>query len=460
MNRPFPKDFLWGVATSAAQIEGGAWADGKGESIWDRFCRIPGKVKNGDRLDVACDHYHLFSQDVRLLKELQVNTYRFSVSWPRIFPAGAGSPNQKGLDFYKRLIEACLENGIQPSLTIYHWDLPQALQDKGGWVNRDMVDYFLEYALTLFRELGDVVSMWTTHNEPWVISYLGYGNGIHAPGYANVPLFLKVAHHLLLSHGKTVKAFRNDGPKDGKVGLTLNMSPCYPVDEQAENKQAARIYDGFLNRWFIDPVVKGAYPQDMTALYERTLPIPFDYIQEEDMQMINEPIDFIGINYYSPTTLRADPLADGPFPFLGVEPVATSGPVTDMGEGWEINPDGLKDLLLRLHRDYQGLPIYVHENGAAYDDQVEADGSIQDRKRIQYLRSHILACQEALQAGVPLKGYYVWSLMDNFEWAFGYDKRFGIVHVDFETLKRTPKQSFYWYRQLIRQQGVVPDISI
>lgn len=449
--QPFPKDFLWGVATSAAQIEGGVWADGKGESIWDRFCRTPGKVQNGDRLDRSCDHYRLYQQDIKLLKDLGVQSYRFSISWPRIFPTGEGRPNQRGLDFYRRLTEELQKAGIQPAVTLYHWDLPQALQEKGGWANPDTADRFAEYAAFLFRELGDAVSMWSTVNEPWVVSFLGHGNGVHAPGHADLPLFLKVAHLLLVAHGKAVRAFRADGPPMGEIGITLNLSPCYPVDGSEESREAARLYDGFLNRWFLDPIFKGAYPADMADLYQRKGLLALDSISSKDMETISQPIDFLGINYYSPVTLKKSHGTKGPFPFLGVEPVATGVPVTDMGEGWEIRPEALKELLLRLHRYVPGMPLYIHENGAAFDDRVEPDGEILDGKRIEYLRSHIQACGEALALGVPLKGYYLWSFLDNFEWAFGYSKRFGLVHVDFNTLKRTPKRSFYWYRQWIQR---------
>ncbi|WP_139491768.1 GH1 family beta-glucosidase [Brevibacillus dissolubilis] len=451
----FPKHFTWGSATASYQIEGAARADGKGESIWDRFSRMPGRVANGDTGDVACDHYHRYEEDIQLMKELNLASYRFSVSWPRIFPEGTGAVNQKGLDFYKRVIDTLMTNGITPAITLYHWDLPQAMQDRGGWMNRDMAEYYLEYANRMFTEFGDVVPSWITLNEPWVVSYLGYGSGEHAPGYTDMYAHFQAAHHLLLAHGKAVASFRelNRNP-DSRIGITLNMNSTYPAKEGEAYERAARLWDGFLNRWFCDPVFKAAYPQDMIDAYERYQPVSF--IKEGDLQQIAQPIDFLGLNYYS--TAHMEPAESGEAgltganAFLGVRGVSTGRVVTDMG--WEIQPEGLYDLLTRIKRDYGDVPLYITENGAAYPDHVDADGQVNDDERVDYLHQHLAACHQAIEDGVDLRGYYVWSLLDNFEWAFGYDKRFGIVHVDYETQKRTPKKSAYWFRDVIRNNGL------
>jgi beta-glucosidase len=452
--RAFPKDFVWGAATAAFQIEGASKEGGRGESIWDRFCRVPGKVANGDTGDVACNHYHLYQQDVQLLKDLNIESYRFSISWPRIFPTETMTPNQEGIDFYKRLVNAILEQGITPMATLYHWDLPQWLEDKGGWTNRDTVHYFKQFAETMFRELGDTVKDWITHNEPWVVSYLGYGNGVHAPGHQDLESFLKASHHVLLSHGEAVKLFREMGPKDGKIGITLNMAPAYPLDDTAESEIAAHTWDGFLNRWFADPVFKGAYPKDMLDIYSEIT--SFSFIQEGDLQVIFQPIDYLGINYYSITTAKYS--TEGEFSFLKVEAVTTGKPQTGMG--WEIEPKGLTDLLIRLHQDYNGIPIYITENGAAFDDTVEENGEIHDDLRLNYIKDHLEASLDAIENGVNLKGYYVWSFLDNFEWAFGYDKRFGVVYVDYETQKRTPKKSALWYKDNILSSKSKNNLSI
>ncbi len=452
--RAFPKDFVWGAATAAFQIEGASSEDGRGESIWDRFCRVPGKVANGDTGDVACNHYHLYQQDVQLLKDLNIESYRFSISWPRIFPTESMTPNQQGIDFYKALVNTLIEQGITPMATLYHWDLPQWLENKGGWTNRDTVHYFKQFSETMFRELGDTVKNWITHNEPWVVSYLGYGNGVHAPGHQDLESFLKASHHVLLSHGEAVKLFREMGPKDGKVGITLNMAPAYPQDESAESKLAANTWDGFLNRWFADPVFKGAYPKDMLDIYGEIT--SFSFIQDGDLDVISQPTDYLGINYYSITTAKQS--TEGEFSFLKVEPVTTGKPQTGMG--WEIEPKGLTDLLIRLHQDYNGIPIYITENGAAFDDTIEEDGEIHDDLRLNYIKNHLEASLDAIENGVNLKGYYVWSFLDNFEWAFGYDKRFGVVYVDYETQKRTPKKSALWYRDNISSSKSINKLSI
>ncbi|MBB6176539.1 beta-glucosidase [Anoxybacillus tengchongensis] len=444
----FPKDFIWGAATSSYQIEGTATGGDKIYSIWDHFSRIPGKVANGDNGDIAIDHYNRYIDDVALMKALHLKAYRFSTSWARLYTETPGKFNEKGLDFYKRLVHELLENDIEPMLTIYHWDMPQALQEKGGWENRDIVHYFQEYAAFLYENLGDVVKKWITHNEPWVVTYLGYGNGEHAPGIQNFTSFLKAAHHVLLSHGEAVKAFRAIGPKNGEIGITLNLTPGYAFDPQDEKAvDAARKWDGFMNRWFLDPVFKGQYPKDMLEVYKDYLP---NIYQEGDLQTIQQPIDFFGFNYYSTATLKD--WKKGEREPIVFEHVSTGRPVTDMN--WEVNPNGLFDLMIRLKNDYGDIPLYITENGAAYKDYVNEQGEVEDNERIAYIREHLIACHRAIERGVNLKGYYVWSLFDNFEWAFGYDKRFGIVYVDYETLARIPKKSALWYKETIMNHGV------
>ncbi|WP_026675503.1 GH1 family beta-glucosidase [Alkalihalobacterium bogoriense] len=442
----FPNDFVWGTATSSYQIEGAAREDGKGESIWDQFSRIPGKVHNNDTGIIACDHYHLYESDIKLMKELGIKSYRFSVSWPRIFPNGTGQVNERGLDFYKRIIDTLLENGITPALTMYHWDLPQALQDKGGWTNRDIVDYFVDYGSVLFKNFGDVVDNWITHNEPWVVSYLGYGSGEHAPGYQDFPSFVKASHHLLLSHGKTVQAFRESGIIGKDIGITLNLNPAYPAFDGEEYEKATNIYDGFMNRWFLDPVFNGSYPKEILDLYSQF--VSLDFIKEDDLNTIANPIDFLGINYYSITNII--PAKDCNQHFLGFESVKKGLPTTGMN--WEIYSQGLYDLLTRIKSDYNDPKIYITENGAAFDDEL-IDGKVNDENRISYVKEHLDACHRAIQDGVNLKGYYLWSFMDNFEWAYGYDKRFGMTYVDYETQKRIPKKSAYWYSDVIKNNG-------
>lgn len=445
----FPKDFLWGTATSSYQIEGAADEDGKGESIWDRFCKISGNVNNGDTGAIACDHYHRYKDDIALLKSLGVQAYRFSVSWPRIFPEGYGKVNSKGLDFYKKLVDGLLENDITPMLTLYHWDLPQALQDIGGWTNRDVTDYFTEYSAYLFESLGDRVHHWLTHNEPWVASYLGYAEGEHAPGYHDFRAFVKASHHLLLSHGKTVSEFRRSKAKEGQIGITLNLEPAYPLYNDEEHRTAAKKKEGFLNRWFLDPVFKGRYPEDIRKIYDQHMSL--DFIREGDLNVISQDTDFLGINFYSITTHIPDKSPE-PENVLKFKSVPVGKPQTDMG--WEIDSNGLYDLLLQLKKEYGDIPLYITENGAACRDKINERNEIEDDDRIDYVKSHLSACSRAIENGVNLKGYFVWSLMDNFEWAFGYDKRFGIVYVDYETQKRTKKKSAYFYQDVIANNGI------
>lgn len=438
----FPKDFVWGVATSSFQIEGAAKEDGRGESIWDRFCQTPGKVANFENGDVANDHYHLYKEDVAMMKELGVDSYRFSIAWPRIFPSGEGKANDKGLDFYKRLVEELHGQGIKPAATLYHWDLPQLLQDKGGWCNRDTALRFAEYAAYMFEKLGDSVPLWITHNEPWCASFLSYGIGHHAPGITDNHSAVKASHHLLLSHGLAVQAYRELGLQ-GDIGITLNLEAVHPASNREEDIQAAMRRDGYFNRWFLDPVFKGAYPKDMVDLYSRYRPL--DYITPDDLQIISSPIDFLGINYYSRSVVQSDPNEK----WLGVGHVPSTLPLTDMG--WEIYPQGLYELLTRIQSDYPSIPLYVTENGAAFADKLE-NGQVHDKDRVEFIQTHFDQASRAIESGVPLKGYYVWSLMDNFEWAFGYAKRFGILYVDFDTQERTLKDSAIWYKNWIAAQ--------
>lgn len=441
----FPEDFLWGVATSAYQIEGAWNEDGKGPSIWDTFAHTPGKIRDGSTGDVACDHYHRWREDIALMKELGLKAYRFSVSWPRVIPQGRGPLNPKGLDFYDRLVDGLLEVGIVPFLTLYHWDLPQALQNLGGWVNRDVAYYFADYAAVLARRLGDRVIYWATHNEPWVMSWVAHGWGEHAPGMRNPKAALQAAHHLLLSHGLAVDVIRDQvGPK-AQVGIVLDLSPIYPASDDPKDRVASWQADGFRNRWFLDPLFRGSYPTDMWNLFGKLVP----KVKPGDMAQISRRLDFLGVNYYTRTIVAHDPRERFHVRYVPAE----TGERTAMG--WEIYPSGLYEILVRLHREYQVPTLFVTENGAAFNEELSSDGQIRDEKRIQYLKAHIQQAHRAILDGVPLKGYFVWSLLDNFEWAHGYTKRFGIVYVDYKTLRRIPKESARWYAKVIANNGLV-----
>ncbi|HWQ15121.1 MAG TPA: GH1 family beta-glucosidase [Roseiflexaceae bacterium] len=442
--RHFPKDFLWGAATAAFQIEGATKEDGRGESIWDRFCATPGKVLNGDTGDPACDHYHRWREDIALMKDLGLQAYRFSIAWPRIIPDGTGQVNQRGLDFYDRLVDGLLEAGIQPYATLYHWDLPQALQDRGGWASRDTAHAFARYADVTARRLGDRVKGWITHNEPWCASILSYWIGEHAPGLKNGPA-LEAAHHLLLSHGLAMPAIRAAAPR-AEAGITLNFSPAHPASDSEADVAAARRHDGFFNRWFADPLFKGSYPEDMVALYARLgAAAP---VQPGDMETIAAPIDFLGVNYYNRAVIQDDPGGPG----LSYRSLRPEGEYTHMD--WEVYPDALRELLVRLHRDYAPAKMYITENGAAYPDELSPDGRVHDAARTRFLERHFAATHQAIAEGAPVAGFFVWSLMDNFEWAWGYSRRFGIVYVDYETQRRTPKDSAHYYRGVIAANGV------
>jgi beta-glucosidase len=441
----FPENFVFGVATSAFQIEGAATADGKGESIWDRFCSTPGKVANGDTGEVACDHYHRFESDLDLIAGLGLDAYRFSIAWPRIFPEGRGRPNQRGLDFYRRLIEGALARGLRPLATLYHWDLPQALQDDGGWESRDTAYAFADYTACVVAELGDLVPDWITQNEPWVSAVEGHALGIKAPGVADWPAALRASHHLLLSHGLAVDAFRAVAPADGRIGITLNLTPMLPGSNAAADTAAAIRADGYHNRWYLDPVLRAAYPSDMLAFYA-SRGVDLAFIAQGDEEIIGRPTDFLGVNYYSVGRVREA----GDANFLGLEWLAPRAPVTEMG--WEIAPEAFYELLVRLHREYGPRPMMITENGGAFREHRNGGVHVEDPERQAFLESHFDAALFAIAAGVNLEAYFVWSLLDNFEWESGYNRRFGIIHVDYETQERTPKQSALWYRDLVAAQ--------
>jgi beta-glucosidase len=431
-----PAGFRFGAATAAYQIEGAAREDGRGESIWDRFCTIPGAVVNGDTGDVACDHYHRWADDLELMSSLGLESYRFSIAWPRVQPDGRGALNVKGVAFYRRLVEQLLERGIEPVATLYHWDLPQARQLAGGWAVRDTAERFADYAAAMADALGDVVAGWVTHNEPWVVAFLGHAHGVKAPGVRDWHTALTVSHHLLLSHGLAVDALRATG---APIGITLNLTPMRPVSET--DADAAWRLDGYQNRWFLDPVLRGEYPADMVEHYERRFG-PLKALHGDDLAVISRPIDFLGVNYYNPTAVRSAPRTAP----LGAETVKARPPTTAMG--WTVDADGLHEILTRVRRDYGDLVIYITENGAAFDDE-HVDGTIEDPSRVAYLADHIGAVRRAIVDGVDVRRYYAWSLLDNFEWEHGYEKRFGIVGVDFDTQVRTVKRSGLWYRDYI-----------
>ncbi|MGI5213160.1 GH1 family beta-glucosidase [Plantactinospora sp. CA-290183] len=456
----FPEGFVWGAATAAYQIEGAARDDGRGPSIWDTFSRTPGKVYAGHTGDVACDHYHRYPQDVAMMADLGLAAYRFSIAWPRIKPDGSGPVNPRGLDFYDRLVDELRGRGIDPIITLYHWDLPQALEDRGGWTNRETAEHFADYAAAVYARLGDRVTTWTTLNEPWCSAYLGYGNGLHAPGRRDPAAAFAAVHHLLLGHGLAVRALRAAGA--GTVGVTLNPVAAFPADPSSPADAAAvRLVDGLHNRIFLDPLLLGRYPTDVLDHVSRFTDL--GYLRSGDEKIINAPIDVLGVNYYAPTYLAARPGAaggGGAYPGTeGIEFLPPAGPLTDMG--WMIEPAGMTAVLTRISRDYPAVPLFVTENGAAFEDkydgggsEAEAAGRVPDVDRIAYLDGHLRAAHEAISQGVDLRGYLVWSLLDNFEWAEGYRKRFGIIYVDYLTQRRVPKDSARWYREVIRRNGL------
>jgi len=437
----FPAGFLWGVATSAYQIEGAVAADGRGPSVWDTFSHQPGRIHGGDTGDIAADHYHLVEADLDLMAELEIAAYRFSIAWPRVQPDGKGAFNAKGLDFYRRLLEGLARRGIEPMVTLYHWDLPQALDDDGGWLERDTASRFADYATRVVEELGDLARLWITLNEPWCSAFLGYYEGRFAPGRNDYGEAYTALHHLLLAHGLGLSAIRAVAP-ELKVGLTCNHPDVVPASDA--DADAARAADMEENRLFLDPVFRGSYPEDAPAFLRDAR-----LVRAGDLDAISAPLDFYGVNYYIREAVAADPGE----PHRGWTRVAPAGEQTSKGDG--IEPEGLTSVLLRIGRDYApGLPLYITENGAPFNDAVDGNGQVGDPRRIAYLGEHLRATKAALEAGADVRGYFVWSLLDNFEWDSGYSVRFGLVFVDYPTLARIPKSSAYWYRDVIRANEV------
>ena len=439
----FPDDFLWGAATSAYQIEGSPLADGAGASIWQRFTHTPGLTANGDTGDIACDHYRRYEGDVALMADLGLNAYRFSISWSRILPEGKGRANRKGLDFYDRLVDALLAKGIQPTATLYHWDLPVALDDRGGWLNPDIAEWFTDYAAICYRALDDRVPMWSTLNEPWVVTDGGYLHGLLAPGHRNHFEASLATHHLMLAHGSAVQAYRAVGKH--RIGIVVNLAPKDPVTTSAVDRDAANRDDAYMNRQYLDPVLRGTYPDEMREIFGAAWP---DF-PESDMARIRQPIDFVGVNYYTRNVVRDDPKA---LPVRAGYVPQRQHAVTETN--WEVYPKGLTDILVWVTERYGRIPLYITENGAAfYDPPTPVDGRIEDYLRVDYYRSHLRAAHDAIRRGVDLRGYFAWSLLDNFEWSLGYAKRFGIVHVDYASQVRTVKDSGKFYSEVIRTHG-------
>lgn len=450
MSHAFPADFLWGVATSAQQIEGAAQEEGRGQSIWDHFADQPGKIADGTNPSVACDHFHLWRDDLERMRWLGVNAYRFSVAWPRILPEGRGRVNMPGLDFYDRMVDAMLAADMAPYLTLYHWDLPQVLQERGGWTARDTVSAFAELADAVSRRVGDRVKHWVTHNEPWCISHLGHEQGAHAPGMRDPMAAMRAAHHIMLSHGRAVEVLRANVP-GAQVGIVNITSPAQPFSDSDADRDAARQFDGSFNRWFLDPIFRGQYPADAVADRVRRGHLPsagMDFVQPGDMAVTSTPIDFLGVNYYSRIVVQAG--EDGAPKAVRMAPPEA---LTDMG--WEVYPQGLTESLVRIHRDYAPRAIHITENGAAFPDAPGDAASFADARRVEFLREHFAAAADGVTAGVPLAGYFVWSLLDNFEWGEGLSKRFGLFHVDFATQRRTPRDSAHWYREFLSNRSAL-----
>jgi beta-glucosidase len=439
----FPERFLWGCATSAYQIEGSPLADGAGPSIWHRFAHTPGRINDGDTGDVTCDHYRRFQSDVDLMHALQLGAYRFSISWSRVLPQGTGRVNPAGLGFYERLVDALLARGIQPMATLYHWDLPAALDDRGGWLNRDAASWFAEYADVVFRKLDDRVQYWCTLNEPWVCTDGGYLHGLLAPGHRSLFEAAIAAHHLLLAHGTAVQAYRASGRN--KIGLVVNIEPKYPASNSEADLAATRRADAYMNRQFLDPALRGEYPPELAEIFGEAWPTH----SAEDLKIISQPLDYIGVNYYTRAVVQADATA---WP-LRAAPVRQKHR-TYTETGWEVFPQGLTDTLLWIKDRYGNPPVYITENGAAFFDPAKVEGAVlEDPLRVDYLRKHIRAIHDAIRQGADIRGYFAWSLFDNLEWAYGFSKRFGLVHMDYETLQRTPKASARFYSRVIASNG-------
>ena len=451
--RRFPHGFAWGVATASYQNEGAVHEGGRSPSIWDSFSHTPGKIADGGTGDVACDHYHRYREDVELLAELSVTHYRFSLAWPRLQPDGRGALNPAGLDFYVRLVDALLERGIQPWVTLYHWDLPQVLQDEGGWPERDTALRFADYAAAVHERLQDRIQVWTTLNEPWCSSLVGHAAGDHAPGIQDPGLALRAAHHLLLGHGLAIEAMRSQADDRSRFGVTVNLQPVSPAGDDPKDRDAARRIDLIANRMFVDPLLRGGYPADFADHATRFTDL--SHVAPGDEAIIAAPLDLLGINYYFGVVVRSGERKGGPSPWVGCEDVEfVSRGLPRTQTDWEIDPDGLHDLLVRVAREYPGAPpLYLTENGVALADRPPTDGVVDDPARIEYLDAHFRAAHRAIGEGVDLRGYFVWTLMDNFEWRFGYTKTFGLYQVDFETQRRTPKASARWFAEVIRRNG-------
>lgn len=439
---PFPADFVWGAATSAYQIEGAPLADGAGPSIWHEFAHTPGRVRQGDTGDMACDHYRRYREDLKLMQQLGLQAYRFSVAWGRILPEGRGRLNPRGLDFYQRLVDGLLEAGIQPMLTLYHWDLPAALDRLGGWLNPDSADWFADYAQTLFRALDDRIPWWVTLNEPWVVVDGGYLHGVLAPGQRNPYAAPVATHNLLRAHAAAVQAYRAEGRH--QIGLVVNLEPKYPASETAEDLSATMRADAYSNRYYLDPVFLGQYPPELAEIFGPAWP----EFSAADLALIQQPLDFLGVNYYSRQVVRHDPES---WPLQTARVRQTNSAHTSLD--WEVYPAGLTDILQWVASRYGSLPLYVTENGAAFYDPPRSDDLVDDGLRRRYLREHLQAVLAARQAGVDVRGYFAWSLLDNFEWAYGYDPRFGLIHVDYATQQRTIKGSGRFYSEVIRTGG-------
>ncbi|MGC4747584.1 GH1 family beta-glucosidase [Micromonospora sp. DT201] len=434
----FPDNFGWGAATSAYQIEGAAKEDGRGESVWDTFSRVPGRTRNGDTGDVAADHYHRYAEDLDLMRDLGLRSYRFSISWPRIQPDGTGAPNQRGLDFYRRLLDGLHDRGITPMATLFHWDLPQALQDADGWESRDTAYRFADYADLVFAALGDRVPAWLTINEPKTVVQNGYLTGHHAPGRQDPDAAYLVAHHLQLAHGLAVGALRATG-SDSRIGPALNLHPCYPADDSPQAAAAAHLYDGYENRLYLDSLLKGSYPEDLLAdLGPQSRMV--QGIRDGDLAIISAPVDVLAVQYYTPIYVTADGGTEQRW-------------ATSEAAWQQIYPDGMYDLLTRITRDYGPIPLTITENGLPTPDTLAADDTVHDAGRINFLRDHLTAVHRAIAAGVPLESFHVWSLLDNFEWDAGYDQRWGLVYVDYPTQRRVLKSSANWYRSVITDGG-------
>jgi beta-glucosidase len=440
----FPKGFLWGASTSAFQVEGSPLADGAGQSLWYRFTHTPGLVADGDTGDVASDHYRCWEEDIRLMRDLGLNAYRFGIAWHRILPEGTGRVNAKGLDFYRALVDGLLENGIQPMITLFHWDIPAALEDRGGWLNSDIASWFAEYAQVCYRALDDRVDLWTTLNEPWVVTDGGYLHGALAPGHRNLFETPIASHNLLRAHASAVEAYRAEGQH--QIGIVVNIEPKYPASDKPEDLEATARADAYMNRQYLDPIFFGSYPAEMKEIFGEAWP---DF-PTEDLEHIRRPLDFLGINYYTRRVTCHDPNAK-PVQAGGVKQRQATHTETD----WEVYPQGLADTLLGVRQRYGNIPLYVTENGAAFYDPPTAEGEVNDPLRVDYLREHLKVARRVIHEGVDLRGYFAWSLLDNFEWSLGYSKRFGIIHVDYTTQRRTPKASARFYAEVIRSRGSV-----